>query len=149
MAYTQVLRPGWLSSVRENITVAEFSGAFGDLGTFIPLTVALAEAGCIDFAAVLLYSGVLNLFTVLLFDLPIPVQPMKTIAAAALVQKLPYEEVCARHYLFEYSVYTLCQSRSLILERVRSQDMGITYSRMLCISLKLLWPVCFIGGLDG
>lgn len=52
-----ITRPTYFQNLRENVILTEISGAFGDLGTFIPLTVALAEAGCIDFAAVLFYSG--------------------------------------------------------------------------------------------
>jgi hypothetical protein len=52
-----IARPGYFQGLKANVNIAEFSGAFGDLGTFIPLTVALAQARCIDFATVLFYSG--------------------------------------------------------------------------------------------
>ena len=57
IASLQVLRPGWAREMRENLTLDEISGAFGDLGTWIPLSVALAQQGSVDFAAVLFWCG--------------------------------------------------------------------------------------------
>ena len=73
----------------------EFSGACGDLGTFIPhvigaMTVAgLAPAGVLfGFAAFLIATG-------LFYGLPLPVQPMKAISAVILTGGLRPGEVAA------------------------------------------------------
>ncbi|KAK1754626.1 sulfate transporter [Echria macrotheca] len=65
---------------------AEISGALGDLGTFIPLTLALALRGSIDLRATLVTSGVFNIVTGGIFGVPLPVQPMKAIVAASLAK---------------------------------------------------------------
>lgn len=63
----------------------EANGALGDIGTLLPLTIgAIALAG-LPAHQVLLGFGVFYLATGLIYRLPIPVQPMKAIAAVALV----------------------------------------------------------------
>jgi len=56
---------------------AEISGALGDLGTFLPLTLALARHSSIDLASTLVTSGLFNIITGVVFGVPLPVQPMK------------------------------------------------------------------------
>ncbi|KAL7554949.1 hypothetical protein ACHAWF_018512 [Thalassiosira exigua] len=69
---------------RRNLTLAELSGSLGDLGTFIPLTVALARERRIALAPALFWAGVSNIVTGYAWDVPMCVQPMKSIAAVAL-----------------------------------------------------------------
>jgi hypothetical protein len=56
---------------------AEISGALGDLGTLLPLMIALALQGSIDLASTLVFSGLFNIVTGAVFGIPLPVQPMK------------------------------------------------------------------------
>ena len=79
-----VARPQWSALMRHHVRLQELSGALGDLGSFIPFTVNLANKGFVDFGAALVMGGVYNLLTVLWFDIPIAVQPMHTISAVAL-----------------------------------------------------------------
>lgn len=67
-----------------NISLSELSGSLGDLGTFIPLTVALARERKIALAPALFWAGISNIFTGYAWDVPMCVQPMKSIAAVAL-----------------------------------------------------------------
>src|SRR6056297_3235999 len=67
-----------------HVSTSEISGALGDLGTFLPLVVGLTQEVGLDLGTTLLFSGVYNVTTGFLFDVPMPVQPMKTIAAVAL-----------------------------------------------------------------
>lgn len=64
------------TTLRSNPT-AEISGALGDLGTLLPLTLALALKGSIDLSSTLVWSGVFNVVTGVGFGVPLPVQPMK------------------------------------------------------------------------
>ena len=57
--------------------VAEISGSLGDLGTLLPLMIALAVQGSIQLGSTLVFSGLWNVLTGLLFGIPLPVQPMK------------------------------------------------------------------------
>ena len=79
--------PQWTAHVKRltihNVTTfrsspwAELSGSLGDLGTLLPLMVALALQGSIQLGSTLVFSGVFNILTGLLFGIPLPVQPMK------------------------------------------------------------------------
>ena len=68
----------------KNISLSELSGSLGDLGTFIPLTVALARERKIVLAPALFWAGVSNIITGYSWDVPMCVQPMKSISAVAL-----------------------------------------------------------------
>lgn len=62
----------------------EASGSVGDLGTFVPLLVGLTVECGLDIGTTLIFTGLYNVATALMFDVPMPLQPMKTIAAVAL-----------------------------------------------------------------
>ena len=73
-----------IRGVYRHIAWNEVSGALGDLGTFLPLVVALTQVASLDLGTTLWVTGFYNVVTGQLYDLPVPVQPMKTIAAVAL-----------------------------------------------------------------
>lgn len=57
--------------------LAEISGALGDLGTLLPLMIALAVQRSIYLDSTLVFSGIFNVVTGAVFGIPLPVQPMK------------------------------------------------------------------------
>jgi len=62
----------------------EFAGSLGDLGTLIPLSVALMVITGLSVTSVLLAVGIFYILSGLYFRLPIPVQPLKVVAAIAI-----------------------------------------------------------------
>jgi hypothetical protein len=60
--------------------LSEISGALGDLGTLLPLMIALALQGSISLPTTLVFSGVFNIATGAVFGLPLPVQPSKQLS---------------------------------------------------------------------
>jgi len=62
----------------------EFAGAFGDVGTDIPLILLLIPACGLDARGILMVFGVCQIFAGLAYRLPIPVQPMKAMATFAI-----------------------------------------------------------------
>lgn len=68
----------------------EISGSVGDLGTFIPVVIALSMVNGMDLGTTLFFSGFFNIVTGILFGLPMPVQPMRSIAAAAIDPTKPF-----------------------------------------------------------
>ena len=72
------------SALWRDLSWREASGSLGDLGTFLPLLVGLTVESGLDVGTTLIVTGVYNLVTAICFDVPMPVQPMKTIAAVAL-----------------------------------------------------------------
>jgi MFS superfamily sulfate permease-like transporter len=67
----------------------ELAGAFGDLGTDLPLIIGMIAASGIDAASVLLLFGLLQVFSGLWYRMPMPVQPLKAFAAIVIAQRLP------------------------------------------------------------
>lgn len=63
---------------------SELAGAFGDLGTLVPFVVGYITINRLDPQGVLLGFGLLAVATGIYFRTPMPVQPMKAIATAAV-----------------------------------------------------------------
>lgn len=66
----------------------EFSGAFGDIGTDLPLIVAIILTTGLDISGVLLMFGFLQIFSGSIYRMPIPVQPLKAMAAIVITQQI-------------------------------------------------------------
>jgi len=62
----------------------EFAGSLGDLGTLIPLSVALIIVNGLSVTAVFLMVGLFYIASGLYFKLPVPVQPLKVVSAIAI-----------------------------------------------------------------
>ena len=67
----------------------ELAGAFGDLGTDLPLLVALIATCGMDPASVCITFGAMQILTGLFYGIPMPVQPLKAMAAIMLTQHYP------------------------------------------------------------
>lgn len=80
---------------RLRFDVGEASGALGDLGTFIPLVASLVAVCDLDLGSILLFAGFYNVMTGYLFNQPLPVQPMKAIAAVAIAEALSPGSIAA------------------------------------------------------
>jgi MFS superfamily sulfate permease-like transporter len=59
----------------------ELAGSFGDLGTDLPLLMGMIAANGIDPASTFIVFGSLQILTGLVYRMPMPVQPLKAIAA--------------------------------------------------------------------
>lgn len=62
----------------------EFAGSLGDLGTLIPLSVALMVITGLSVTSVLLMVGLFYIISGIYYKLPIPVQPLKVVSAIAI-----------------------------------------------------------------
>jgi len=67
----------------------ELAGAFGDIGTDLPLLIALIVTCGLDAASVCILFGALQIATGILYGIPMPVQPLKAMATIMLAQRLP------------------------------------------------------------
>lgn len=83
-----------LSTFRRS-PVSELSGALGDLGTLLPLLLAMSLQGSVSLASTLVFMGIFNIVTGCFFAVPLPVQPMKALAAAAIATHLSRGETMA------------------------------------------------------
>ncbi|TXG62073.1 hypothetical protein EZV62_013436 [Acer yangbiense] len=84
-----------MDKVKNNLVLrskwAEVNGAIGDLGTYIPIVLALALAKDLNLGTTLIFTGVYNIVTGVynivtgaIYGVPMPVQPMKSIATVAI-----------------------------------------------------------------
>lgn len=89
------------------LSASEISGSLGDLGTLIPLLVAMARQRSVLLAPALFFAGVSNVIGGYLWDVPMCVQPMKSIAAVALAEQLTKEEVTCAGILTGIIVFTI------------------------------------------
>jgi len=67
----------------------EFAGSLGDLGTLIPLSIALIVINGLSVTSVFLMVGLFYIACGLYFKLPLPVQPLKVVSAIAIA--FPHE----------------------------------------------------------
>ena len=74
--------------VRFRFDRREWAGAFGDLGTDFPLLVGLVLACGLNGGGVLAVAGLLQIATALIYRMPMPVEPLKAMAAIAIAQRL-------------------------------------------------------------
>ncbi len=77
----------------------EFAGSLGDLGTLIPLSVAMIVINGINATAVFLLVGLFYIGSGFYFKLPIPVQPLKVVAAIAIASGMDAGTIAASGYL--------------------------------------------------
>ena len=66
----------------------ELAGAFGDIGTSLPLIISIIIASKIDTASALIMFGFMQIIAGLAYGIPMSVQPLKTFAVIIIAQKL-------------------------------------------------------------
>src|SRR5256885_15818820 len=66
----------------------ELAGAFGDIGTDLPLIVGGVLAAHLDSASALILFGAMQILTALRYRIPMPVQRLKAVAALVIAQKI-------------------------------------------------------------
>jgi len=68
----------------KKFTLREFGGSFGDWGTLIPFIIGYISIVGLSPAGIFLTLGITNIILGLKFNLPLPVQPQKTIGTVAI-----------------------------------------------------------------
>jgi hypothetical protein len=69
--------------------------------------IALSVTGSINLSSTLVFSGLANIITGVVFGVPLPVQPMKAIAAVAISQKFTKDETAAAGLVVSFAVLAL------------------------------------------
>jgi len=75
--------------------IGEISGSVADFGTFLPLVLGVLAAGAFDATGILTGFGIFALIVAVVYRRPVPVQPMKAIAALVIVGALSPAEMMA------------------------------------------------------
>jgi len=66
----------------------ELAGAFGDIGTDLPLIIGVLAASGADTASVLILYGLMQICSGFWYGMPMPVQPLKAFAALVISKKI-------------------------------------------------------------
>lgn len=137
----------------------EISGSMGDLGTLLPIIIALATDANntgrkppISLSSTLVFGGLANILTGLFFGIPLPVQPMKAIASVALVQNYDREEIASAGLFVAgaigfLSVTSLLHwfSRRIPIPVIKGIQLGVGFSLIIyggtLVTRSLLQPV--------
>jgi hypothetical protein len=127
-----------LGSTGFRFDLMELSGSLGDLGTFLPLTVAMAIACQLDLAAILFATGVVTIWSGLAFRQPIPVQPMKAIAAVAIAEGLTRGELYASGLLMGVVMLALAYSGA-VEAAARRIPKAVVRGIQIGVGAKLAW----------
>ena len=121
----------------------EISGSFGDLGTLLPILIALANTRASDgqkpisVSSTFVFSGLANIFTGVMFGIPLPVQPMKAIAAVAIVQRFSHGQMASAG-LFVASVVGFLSITGLLRWCARKIPIPIVKGIQLGTGLSLM-----------
>lgn len=96
------------SAVRHGLR--ELAGGLGDAGLFIPIAVAMIALNGLNATAVFVVTGLVYAGTALYFRVPVPVQPLKAFAAAAIALDLSAETIAAGALLMAAAMALLATS---------------------------------------
>jgi MFS superfamily sulfate permease-like transporter len=73
--------------IREfEFNLRELAGSMGDFGTLLPLAIGYIVVNGLNPAGFLIMMGLVNIFLGLVYKLPMPLQPKKTVATVAIAQ---------------------------------------------------------------
>lgn len=129
----------------------EVSGAFADLGTFLPLAIGVLAVGSAEPAGLLVGFGLFALAVALVYRRPVPVQPMKAVAALAIVGGLSAGEMAASGLLIGLALLLLAGfglieriSRFLPQSVLAGIQLGLG-GILLLLGLELVWAEPVIG----
>ena len=89
----------------------EVSAAYADLGTFLPLVIGLIVVAGMDPVGLLFGFGIFAIATGIIYRRPIPVQPMKAIAAAGIAGIAGPEVLIATGILLGFTLLILSQTQ--------------------------------------
>ncbi len=69
----------------------ELAGAFGDIGTDLPLIIGMILAAGLHSPSVLIMFGLMQYLTAVTYRIPMPVQPLKAVAVIVITQQISPE----------------------------------------------------------
>lgn len=117
---------------------SDLGGAFGDIGTFLPLALGAIVLAGLPAAGVLVAFGIAYALTAWVYRAPIPVQPMK-VAAAVLVTAAPAPDTVVAAGLV-LAVFFLLAGASGAVERLaRLIPSAVTAALQIGLGASLTW----------
>ncbi|MFN0117790.1 MAG: putative sulfate/molybdate transporter [Elusimicrobiota bacterium] len=93
--------------------LGDLIGAFGDVGTFVPLFSSLVLVVGLNPFPTLFCAGFLYVAAAIFFKVPIPVQPLKTMAALVIASQFPLPVVKAAGLLMGFVLILVSLTRGI------------------------------------
>ena len=119
----------------------ELAGSMGDFGTLFPLAVGFIVVCGLDPAGLFIWMGLVNIATGLIYRLPMPVEPKKVVAVAAIAQGWPAALVYASGLGLGLTWFFLVFT-GLMRRIVRWTPRFIVRGIQLALGLMLAWMFC-------
>ncbi|WP_306153406.1 putative sulfate/molybdate transporter [Roseovarius sp. MMSF_3281] len=116
----------------------EANGALGDIGTLLPLSLGTIALAGLSAPMVLMGFGLFYIITGLVYRLPVPVQPMKAIAAVAMLGVVSPAEIALSGVLIGLVLLMLGGS-GLIDQIARLVPQSVLSGLQLGLGLSLGW----------
>lgn len=132
----------------------ELAGSMGDFGTLFPLAIGYMVVCGLHPGGFLVMLGLANIFTGLVYRLPIPIQPMKVLAAAAIASAWTPSEVYASG--FGMGLVWIVFALTGIMDRIRDITpktvirgiqlaLGILLGRQALVLMSAGWAVAVVA----
>jgi SulP family sulfate permease len=96
-----------LKTVTTKQIVGDLSAAFADLGTFLPIVIAVLTLQLIDPTGLFVGFGLFAIAVAAIYHRPIPVQPMKVVAAIVIADQLSAGTIAATGLLVGITILLL------------------------------------------
>ncbi|MBC8448073.1 MAG: hypothetical protein H8D78_10000 [Chloroflexi bacterium] len=116
----------------------ELAGSMGDFGTLFPLAIGYIVVCGLDPAGLFIWMGLVNIATGLVYRLPMPVEPKKVIAVAAISQRWPAPLVYASGLGLGITWFVLALT-GLMRHIVRWTPMFVVRGIQLALGIMLAW----------
>jgi predicted benzoate:H+ symporter BenE len=116
----------------------ELAGSMGDFGTLFPLAIGYIAVCGLDPAGLFICLGLVNIATGLVYRLPMPVEPKKVVAVAAIAQRWPASLVYASGLGLGVTWFILVFT-GLMRRIVRWTPKFIVRGIQLALGLMLAW----------
>ena len=126
------------SEIHFRFDLREANGALGDIGTLLPLMLGTIALVGLSSSQVLLVFGAFYIATGVIYRLPIPVQPMKAIAAMALVSEVTPASIALSGMLIG-GVLLFLGASGLIDRIARLVPQSVLAGLQLGLGLSLGW----------
>lgn len=96
-----------LKTITAKQIIGDLSGAFADLGTFLPIVIAVLSLQLIDPSGLFVGFGLFALAVATLYRRPIPIQPMKVVAGVVIAEQLSSSTIAATGLLLGITILLL------------------------------------------
>jgi MFS superfamily sulfate permease-like transporter len=116
----------------------DLSGAFADLGTFLPIVIAVLTLQQVDPSGLFISFGIFALVVAVVYRRPIPIQPMKVVAAVVITQSLDAQTIAATGFLLGLTILSLTLTGALDL-LARKIPTPVLSGIQLGVGLMLAW----------